>query len=218
MVGPGFGINEVMSVKRECAVAHGTYGLRVPNSSRKIEYRIVIFFPRYYPRTVPLMFCNDPKLPIGNVDRHIMNDGSACLGVRADIGMRWTVDSTIVDFLEEFVGPFLAWQAFFDVYQQPPAWGERSHYKQGILEFYTELMGISEESAVIAFMRLLARRNRPKGHEYCPCGSGERLRNSHKKLVYDIRERVSWEDVKCDQLLLLRTENTKEFHPFIHLQ
>ena len=208
--GPDFRINKVMSLKRECAVAHGTYTLKVPDSSRQIEYGIVIVFPSNYPKTVPLMFCNDPKLPIGDIDRHIMNDGRACLGVQAEIGLRWKADSTIADFLEKLVAPFLVWQAYFEVYQQPPPpWGARSHYKQGILEFYAEQLSMPVESNMIDFMRLLARKNKPKGHEYCPCGSGERLRNCHQNLVYSTRERVSWQDVEYDLSILLLPENVK---------
>ena len=196
-------------MKRECAVAHGTYTLQVPDSCRQIEYGIALVLPKNYPKAAPLMFCNDPKLPIGNIDRHIMSDGRACLGVQAEIDMRWAFGSKIVDFLEELVAPFLAWQAYFDVHQQPPPWGERSHYKQGILEFYAELLGRPVDSSVIDFMRLLARKNRPKGHEHCPCNSGERLRNCHRDLLYEIRERVAWQGVEHDLAILLLPENTK---------
>ncbi|MGW8159496.1 MAG: SEC-C metal-binding domain-containing protein [Desulfoprunum sp.] len=33
---------------------------------------------------------------------------------------------------------------------------------------------------VIDFIRLLARKHTPQGHELCPCGSGNKLRNCHK--------------------------------------
>lgn len=209
VVGPGFRINSVLRLKRECAVAHGTYTLKVPDSYRQIEYGIVIVLPNNYPNTAPLIFCNDPKLPIGDIDRHIMNDGRACLGVQADIGMRWKPSSTIVDFLEKLVAPFLAWQGYFEVHKQPPPWGERSHDKQGILEFYAELLDRPIDSFVVDFMRLLARKNRPKGHEYCPCDSGKRLRNCHRDLLYETRERVAWKDVEHDLEILLLAEKIK---------
>ena len=47
-------------------------------------------------------------------------------------------------------------------------------------------------------MKLLAKKNRPKGHEHCPCGSGERLRNCHRELLYSTREKVVWEYVVKD--------------------
>jgi len=206
VVGPGFKINSVCMLKHECAIVHGVYNLPIPDSCRQIEYGIVLVFPSNYPKRPPEMFCNDPNLPIGDIDRHIMRDGRACLGVHGEISMRWLLSSTIVGFLESFVAPFLAWQAYYDAFQKAPPWGERSHFAQGILEFYGEILGMPADSSVIGFMRLLARKNRPKGHELCPCNSGERLRNcrDHRDLLYELRERVAWQKVAHDLGVLER--------------
>ena len=209
VVGPRYKINSVCTLKLECAVVHGIHNLQIPDSCRQIEYGIVLVLPSNYPKHPPEMFCNDPKLPIGDIDRHIMRDGRACLGVQADISMRWSAASTILDFLDSLVAPFLAWQAYYDVHQKPPHWGERSHFAQGILEFYAELLGRSADPSVIGFMRLLARKNQPKGHEPCPCNSGKRLRDCHRDLVYDARQRVAWQDVANDLAVLLQADNTK---------
>ncbi len=66
------------------------------------------------------------------------------------------------------------------------------------MDFYAEFIGITDGSQVIEFMRLLAKKNRSKGYETCPCASGKRLRNCHIDLLYDIRERVSWQYVTHD--------------------
>ena len=115
VVGPGFHINSVCQLKYECTVVHGIYNLPIPESSRQIEYGIVLVLPNRYPENPPELFCNDPSLPIGNIDRHIMHDGHACLGVQAEIGMRWSQCPTIVGFLENLVTPFLAWQAYYGI-------------------------------------------------------------------------------------------------------
>lgn len=209
VVGPGFKINSVCMLKRECAIVHGMYSLRIPDSCRQIEYGIVLALPSNYPKRPPQMFCNDPKLPIGDIDRHIIKDGRACLGVQADISMRWSAASTIVDFLDSLVAPFLVWQAHYDVHQKPPPWGDRSHFAQGILEFYAELLDREVDASAVDFMRLLARKNRPKGHELCPCNSGERLRNCHRALLYEARQRVAWQDVEHDLEVLARADSTK---------
>ena len=107
VVYPGFKLNSVCFLKQECAVVHGIYSLSIPDSTRQIDYRISILLPSKYPKIPPEMFCNDPKLPIGEIDRHIMKDGRACLGVQADINMRWAAGPTIVEFLENIVEPFL---------------------------------------------------------------------------------------------------------------
>ena len=165
-----------------------------------------ILLPIKYPKIPPEIFCNDPKLPIGNIDRHIMKDGRACLGVQADIGMRWAAGPTIVGFLENIVEPFLVWQAYYDAWQKPPPWGEFSHAKNGIIEFYAELLGRKMDSTVLGFIKLLARKNRPKGHEPCPCNSGKRLRNCHRDLIYDIRKLIAWQYVEKDLQDLIRAD------------
>ncbi len=202
VVGAGFRINRVCNSKIECAVVHGTYNLPIPDSGREIEYGIVLVLPPDYPRAIPRLFCNDPKLLIDNLDRHILSDGMACLGVHAEIRMHWPPGSTIVTFLDNLVAPFLAWQVYYDAYQEPPSWGGHPHFGNGIREFYAELFNISPNPDVIELMRLLARKNPPGGHEPCPCNSGKPLRNCHKDRFFQIRERLLWEDVKNYLILL----------------
>jgi len=210
IAGPGFRLNRVLSLKKKSVVVHGTYGNNISDSTEQIEYRICILLPERYRAQIPILFCNDPKLPIGDIDRHIMPDGSACLGVYSDIMTRWSMKPDIVNFLENFVASFLVWQAYYDAHQKPPPWGERPHYADGIIEYYAELVGMKKRLLVIEVMKLLARKKRPKGHEICPCGSGERLRNCHRELLYSIREQVDWEYVAVDLQTVLREDRSKD--------
>jgi hypothetical protein len=63
----------------ERAICRGTYLLRVPESVRGYEYSITVITRSAYPVEMPALCCNDPKLPAGILDRHIMSDGMACL-------------------------------------------------------------------------------------------------------------------------------------------
>ena len=172
IAGPDYRLNSVCALTQESLVADGTYGITIPDSNDQIEYKICILLPDRYPKQIPVLFCNDPKLPIGNIDRHILSDGSACLGVYADIMTRWFKQPDIDNFLDNFVTPFLVWQAYYEAHQKPPSWGQRSHCAEGIIEYYAELLSMSHKQSIVGFMKLLARKNRPKGHEHCPCGSG----------------------------------------------
>ncbi len=194
----GTRINKVFALRTESAIVSGIYRLLIPVSQRYLDYRIAILLPDNYPRRIPRMYCNDRKLLIGNIDRHIMSDGSACLGVNAEISQKWRSNPRIIFFLNEFVAPFLVWQTYYDEHGHPPPWGQRSHYDQGVLEFYSELLGITVGQNVEAFMRLLAHKNQPKGHEECPCGSALRLRDCHSELIHYARQQVSWKDVRND--------------------
>lgn len=208
ILGPGTAINKYISLKTERAVAHGVYQLLIPSTDLKIGYSIALCLPDTYPRDVPVMFCNDPKLPL-DIDRHILNDGRACIGVAAEIKHKWTAAPNIVFFLDEFVAPFLAWQVYFDAYRCSPPWDQRSHGEKGISEFYAEILGLEMSANIDGFMGLLARKNTPGGHEFCPCGSGKRLRFCHRGAVSAAREKVNWQDVKMDLHLLKRSEISK---------
>lgn len=195
---PGFHINPVCEINTECAVAHGNYVLKTPTMQEEIEFNIALVLPENYPHLPPVMFCNDTKLPICNIDRHILKNGQACLEVRTEIKRRWPQGSNLVDFLTNLVDPFLAWQVYYDAFGEPPEWGGRSHGIKGILEYYVERIGRPADENVIGFIILLARKNVPKGHELCPCGSGKKLRHCHRQLIRDLRERISWLDVAKD--------------------
>lgn len=195
---PGFKINNELALKIEYAVAYGTYELKVPGMSQAIDYKISIVFPEKYPNDPPHMFCNDPKLPVHNIDRHIMRDGEACLGVCAEIRQKWPKGSSIVGFIDNIIEPFLAWQAYYDASQEVPPWGQRSHGTKGILEYYAEVVGLPVEAPITNFMKLLARKNAPEGHEPCPCGSGKKLRHCHRELINKARQVVSLKDAAAD--------------------
>lgn len=196
----GTRINKVCALKTEAVIISGIHRLLIPDTQRYLDYRIAIFLPDNYPRMVPTMFCNDTKLPIGDIDRHIMSDGCACLGVTAEIGRKWRTNPRILYFLDEIVSPFLVWQAYYDSHGKPPPWGQRSHYGEGVLEFYSEILQLPNEPYIVKFIQLLARKNNPKGHEECPCGSGEKLRNCHHRNVSKARESIAWQDAKIDLL------------------
>jgi hypothetical protein len=80
---------------------------------------------------------------------------------------------------------------------------------EGVIEYYSELLGMKKSPLIAEFMRLLARKNRLKGHERCLCGSGERLRNCHRELLYSIREKVAWQYVAKDLQDVLRDDRSK---------
>ncbi len=198
VVGPGFRINPVLAAKIECAIAHGTYILKSPDNQADIEYGIALGLPENYPKFFPMLFCNDPKLPIDNLDRHIQKGGRACLEVGPEIKRRWPPGSNLIDFLKNLVEPFLAWQVHYDIFGKPPEWGERAHGKDGILQYYAELLGIAVDSNTLGFMKLISRKNRPKGHEICPCGSGKKLRHCHGGLIYEKHKLVDPRSVAQD--------------------
>lgn len=194
----GAALNCRHRVRAESAVTKGFYSLQIPDSRRRVEYRISILHPPDYPKTPPIMFGNDPKLPMDDLDRHMIRGGQACLAVRSDVITRWVKAPRIVSFLDGLVAPFLVWQVHFDAFGRPPPWGERSHGAKGILEFYAEALVLPVDESTLGFIRLVARKNEPQGHEECPCGSGKRLRHCHRDNVLKARQTLSRQAALAD--------------------
>jgi hypothetical protein len=80
------------------------------------------------------------------------------------------------------------------------------------------LLGFHDKNSIAEFMKLLARKNRPKGHERCPCGSGKRLRNCHRQLLYNIREKVAWEHFAKDLQTVSKNDKAKQLYKLGHRQ
>lgn len=198
----GTRVTESHSLACDRAICRGTYALRVPDSDRSYEYSITLITHATHPEGLPALCCNDPKLPAGNLARHIMSDGTACLGVGAEIKRRWRPENGLVGFFHDFVSPFLAWQVYYEANGHAPPTGQRAHFGKGILEFYAEDLGLPDLSGVSDFMKLLAKQDRPKGHLTCPCGSGKKLRDCHGELIWRARENLPWQHVRDDLALL----------------
>lgn len=158
------------------------------------EFGIGLLYPSDY-----RLFCDDSKLPIDTLDRHILSEGQACLGVPTDIRRRWQEAPDIISFLDTIVAPFLAWQLHYDAFGSPPPWGERAHFGKGVVQYYAEILGLPDTANIIGFMRLMTRKNPPRGHEPCPCGSGQNLRNCHHRdVILHARTLVTPADAASD--------------------
>ena len=166
-----------------------------------IAYSVSIELSSGYPRAVPITRC-DPREVEPSRDRHINeHSGEACLCVRSELRVNWPQGSSITRFIEQLVMPFLVGQFYYDTHGHWPAERERSHGVPGIIEAYGDFcnrLGNQSPEAIERLMRLLARKNHPKGHELCPCGSGSRLRSCHADAVRELRELVDPQNARKD--------------------
>ena len=96
---------------------------------------------------------------------------------------------SLIEYLDGPVRNFFLSQIIFE---SSGTWrfGQWKHGKDGLLEAYGELLGVTGEVPVRAFLDYLARKNPPKGHWPCPCGSAKRLRDCHSRSVTQLRERI----------------------------
>jgi hypothetical protein len=187
---------------RFCREADGAMFVRgslevVPSTS----YSINLLIPRKYPHEVPTLYCDRNEIA-WEADRHVYeNSGIACLCAPSEFRKHWPSESRLTLFFERLIIPFLAGQFYYQTQGVWPDTGQRSHGPKGILEAYKEMaepLGDTSIPTLLRLMMVLARDNRPKGHEACPCGRGKILRKCHVQVLRKLRMEVQPEHAQRD--------------------
>ena len=164
----------------------GSY--RIPDvDAVHARYAIEIVFPWDYPDDVPIVREVGGRIP-RSPDRHVNDDGTACVMVPEE----WLVRSHDRSFPAFMAGPvrdFFIGQSLVEL-GEPWPFGERSHGYSGVLEAFSELLGVQDQATM---QRYLAYLEKPviKGHWPCPCGSGEMLRRCHRDHVRDLQTKIT---------------------------
>lgn len=173
--------------------------------SNEVGYQIRILIPLGYPEEVPALRCSPDEVPKKDY-RH--NSGeSACLCARCDYRKHWPCGSTLSDFIDSLVVPFLTCQHYFDSHGHWPKSGEREHGAPGIVQAYSDFcrpLGKVTGEMIGRVVRMLARSGLPKGHHPCPCGSGNRIRDCHRSEIERMRSMISPRDARQDLADLIR--------------
>ena len=175
-----------------------TGSLEVANG---ISYSIRLLVPVEYPDQEPVLFVDPDEIP-WRIERHVFEQsGKACLCARSEFRVHWPWGSDLTSFLSNLVHPFFIGQFYYDTHGAWPPTGERSHGKAGILEALAELLQEFDkpsEKQIEKILYLLARKNDPKGHELCPCGSEKRLRSCHRAMIARLRQCVDPRHAQLD--------------------
>lgn len=174
-----------------------------------VGYSVDLAIPDRYPQDVPLQRCNPKEIP-WDIDRHVYPEiGVACLCVPSEYRFHWPHGSNLADFLEALVQPFFVSQAYFQAHGRWPPDAERSHGREGVIEAYRDILsslGPVTPETIQRVMKLLMRKNHPKGHETCPCGSGKRLRHCHRDLLTSLRRQIDPRYAQLDYRTLVAVE------------
>lgn len=151
------------------------------------RYSIEIKFPSNYPRDLPLVREIGGRIPRTG-DRHVYVDGMACLFLPDQRAWICPEGTSFLDFLNGPVRNYFLSQSVFELEGVWP-FGERSHGVQGIVEFYSEILGTGNTAIITRYLEALSKKA-VKGHWPCPCGSGERLRHCHIKKILELRQKI----------------------------
>lgn len=153
------------------------------------SYQIKAGITSGFPAEEPVVFEEGGRIP-RIADRHVFPEhGNCCLGVWEE----WLLTAQDHGFDTFLTGPmhdYFVSQTYFEVDGVWP-FGERSHGRLGMLEAYADLLGIALDVKLIANYLNVLSRETIKGHVFCPCGSGRRLRQCHVADLERLRRKIS---------------------------
>lgn len=174
-------VNDVVFIRGSFSVVH--------EGKELDRYSIEIELPRDYPESLPIVRETGGRIPYAP-DRHMNNeDGTACVILPDERWRLWPTGSGLITYLNGPLRNFFIGQSVVDT-GAPWPFGEWGHGAKGIFEYYSTLLKTDDVDVIAGFVELLARK-KTKGHWPCPCGSGKRLRDCHRELVRDLREKIS---------------------------
>ena len=140
------------------------------------------------PRAPPIVRETAGRIP-WEADRHVFPDtGIACVVLADGFWFEYPSGLELVDFMKTPLRSYLAAQALVE---QGEGWphGEWGHGLSGVVEFYGEVLGVSDVAPIIDLLRVLAS-GKPRGGWRCPCGSGRRIRACHHEVLLQLHDRV----------------------------
>ncbi len=155
------------------------------------ELNVEVIIPYNYPEKLPEIHETGRLL---EEKYHINNTGSLCLGTEIDVRWKLAPDYLLSDWIEKLVFPFFYSYFYYKSYQVSP-FGERSHFERGILESIQEFFKLKNMKETYIFIKNFSRRKYKRMIKYkkslpnhfCPCGSGKKIHNCHKKELSDYK-------------------------------
>lgn len=137
------------------------------------ETKIIIF--KDFPNRIPIIYTLDNKIPVEF--QHVNRDKSLCLEVNIEIKMFIIENKSLIEWFKKYVVNYYYSVMFFERYKRYP-FGERSHGKEGIKEFYRKQLNVKQINSIVSMLKFI-KDGKIRGHYNCPCGSGNRIRNCH---------------------------------------
>lgn len=145
------------------------------------KYSVLILVSSDYPNSLPNAFETENRIP---ADFHKLHDGSLCFGELLAVKCKFLEEPTLLGFVKNCLIPYLYSYSHKCRYGKLP-FGELSHGLEGILEHYLDFFHLEDERALSGLIAILAQGNY-RGHIFCPCGSGKRLRSCHGEKVHEM--------------------------------
>lgn len=129
---------------------------------------------------VPFVFETSRK-----IDRryhHLYSDYRLCLATDLEQEI-YLKTHTIEEWIEEYVVKYFISYIFYQRYNVFP-FDEHSHGSEGVYEYLQKYLRVDDINVAKGIFEYVCTQ-KYRGHRECPCGSGQRIRNCHGKIIID---------------------------------
>ncbi|MEX0597711.1 MAG: hypothetical protein WD512_14560 [Candidatus Paceibacterota bacterium] len=145
------------------------------------SFNVEIRIPKNYPKVLPRVYEIGGKLKKDS-DWHINYDRSCCVGTNIEIYQKLKDKLSIKTWLVTFVIPFFQNQIYR--LERGEYLGKvRGHFKEGLIQSYTEHWGFVKEEQVVDKLKLIVDGRKRHSYEKCFCGSNKRFDKCHQNKI-----------------------------------
>lgn len=171
------------------------------NERIKDSYFIQIKFPQDYPDNHP-----EVREVGGRIasNFHKSRENTLCLDIPSRVYLIFKENPTIRYFIQVLLEPYLYTHSYWKKHNGKMPFGDRAHYGNGIIDYYSEYFGVENKQAVMDLLELLVMRDY-KQSILCPCGSKKKIKKCHGKKFLEIYNHVPLEIIKFEFQQVLTT-------------
>jgi len=146
------------------------------SGSDEIEdfYRLEIVVPDKFPQALPKVKETGGKIPRDS-NFHVNSDGTLCLGSPLRLLRKVHSAPNLTGFADKCLVPYLYAVSYKLAHGGEFVFGELAHGNQGIVDDYSDLLGLKGVAQIVEAIRLLGIRKRIANKRPCPCGCGKKL-------------------------------------------
>ncbi len=138
------------------------------------EYELEIIIPSEFPKAIPLVKETVGKIPT-KAEFHVNSDRTLCLGSPLRLIQKMYTDQSLTGFTNRCLIPYLYAVSYKRKNGGDFILGELAHGVQGIIDDYSELLGLEKQQQIKQAITLLGMKKRIANKKPCPCGCGLRL-------------------------------------------
>jgi len=169
-------------------ILEGIFVVSSPEGEPFDFYEVLVGVPPEFPRKEPRAIETAKRIP-RIADRHVYPNGGYCCLCIWEEWLHENPDPSFANFLTGVMHDYFVSQTYFETRNEWP-YGERSHDSPGVVESFSELLGVEPDFEVIENYLHALSMGKFKGHNDCPCGSGERIRKCHREQMNQLSKKI----------------------------